>query len=107
MHWREPEFRPSTQLPPWAGTAPQAGARDKLTLLKFRPEDQQRLALEVQHGEHAPRRKPMSAGHDGEDSERVKQGALERLDDLQGRDREVDLALLDHAEQSIATALEE
>jgi hypothetical protein len=49
----------------------------------------------------------MSAGHDGEDSERVEQGTLERLDDVQGRDRKVDLALLDSANQSIAAALDE
>src|SRR6267142_3225745 len=49
----------------------------------------------------------MSAGHDGEDSERVQQGTLERLDDVQGRDREVDLALLDSADQPIAAALDE
>jgi len=49
----------------------------------------------------------MSAGHDGEDSERVEQGTLERLGDLQGRDPEVDLALLDHADQSIAAALDQ
>src|SRR5262249_18444681 len=49
----------------------------------------------------------MLTRQDGEDSERVEQGTLERLDDLQGWHREGKVALLDHGDQSIAAALDE
>src|SRR5919108_1663461 len=49
----------------------------------------------------------MARGHDGENAQRVEQGALERLDDLQSRDREVDLTVVDHANQAIGAALDE
>jgi len=48
----------------------------------------------------------MLPGHDSEYSERVEQGAPKRLGDLQGRDRKVDFAVLDHVEESIAAALD-
>ena len=49
----------------------------------------------------------MSAGHDGEDPERIEQDTLERLDVLQGRNPDVELAVLDPAGQSITATLEE
>src|SRR6266850_931102 len=49
----------------------------------------------------------MSAGHDGEDPERIQQDTLERLDVLQDRNPDVELAVLDPASQSVAAALEE
>src|SRR5882672_950212 len=49
----------------------------------------------------------MPAGHDGEHPERVEQDPLERRDDVQGWNTDVELAVLDPSHQSVAAALEE